>query len=117
WYDMKSHEFERSPPPAEQEIASGTLADAAPPSPAPTLLGQFFGRPQSAEAAATIPPAAALPPPKPKRPTTFGEYLRDVGDVVHSGTVRVAGSDDSTDFYTIPLTQQTLRPGPVYADP
>jgi len=117
WFDMEHPEVTRPPPPPEQEIASATLADAAPPVPRPALLGQFFGRPQPADASAPIPPAAALPPPKPKRPTTFGEYLRDVGDVVHSGTVRVAGSDDSTDFYTIPLTQQTLRPGTVYADP
>ena len=26
-------------------------------------------------------------------------------------------NDDNTDFYTVPLTQQTLRPGTVYADP
>ena len=43
--------------------------------------------------------------------------MRDVGDVVHTGAVRVAASDDNTDFYTVPLTQQALRPGTVYADP
>jgi hypothetical protein len=31
--------------------------------------------------------------------------------------VRVAGNDDNTDFYTVSLTQQALRPGTVYADP
>jgi hypothetical protein len=31
--------------------------------------------------------------------------------------VRTLGSDDNTDFYTVPLTQETLRPGTVYADP
>ena len=31
--------------------------------------------------------------------------------------MRVAASDDNTDFYTVPLTQQALRPGTVYADP
>jgi hypothetical protein len=36
---------------------------------------------------------------------------------VHTGAVRAAGSDDNTDFYTVPLTQQALRPGTVYADP
>ena len=54
-------------------------------------------------------------PPEPKRPTNFGEYLRDVGDVVHTGAVRAG--DESADFYTVPLTQQALRPGTVYADP
>ena len=36
---------------------------------------------------------------------------------MHTGAVRVAANDDNTDFYTVPLTQQTLRPGTVYADP
>ena len=47
----------------------------------------------------------------------FGEYLRVVGDVVHSGSVRTSANDDKTDFYTVPLTQEALRPGTVYADP
>ena len=38
-------------------------------------------------------------------------------DAVQSGAVRVPANDDNTDFYTVPLTQQTLRPGTVYADP
>ncbi len=33
------------------------------------------------------------------------------------GAVRVSGNDDNSDFYTVPLTQQALRPGTVYADP
>ena len=48
---------------------------------------------------------------------SFAEYLRVVADAVQSGAVRVAANDDRTDFYTVPLTQQTLRPGTVYADP
>lgn len=115
WFDMEHPEVTRPPPPPEQEIASAIPAAATPPVPRPAVLG-LFGRAPPVD---DTPPAAALPAPKPKpkRPTTFGEYLRDVGDVVHSGTVRVVGSDDSTDFYTVPLTQQTLRPGTVYADP
>jgi hypothetical protein len=111
WFDMEHPEVTRPPPPPEQESASATPAAATPPAPTPTLLN-LFGRPQSAEPA--TPPA---PKPKPKRPSTFSEYLRDVGDVVHSGAVRVAGNDDNTDFYTVPLTQQALRPGTIYADP
>ena len=35
-----------------------------------------------------------------------------------AASIRPAGpSDDNTDFYTVPLTQETLRPGTVYADP
>jgi hypothetical protein len=59
---------------------------------------------------------APLPPAPPHKPS-FGEYLRAVGDVVHTGSVRVSANDDNTDFYTVPLTQDTLRPGTVYADP
>jgi hypothetical protein len=117
WFDIEHPEVTRPPPPPELEIASAIPAAAAPPEPAPTpTLLRLFNRSQSAETPA-LPPVAPPPPPKPKRPTTFGEYLRDVGDVVHTGAVRVAGSDDNTDFYTVPLTQQALRPGTVYADP
>ena len=55
--------------------------------------------------------------PQPKQKESFGEYLRVVADAVQSGAVRVAANDDKTDFYTVPLTQETLRPGTVYADP
>ena len=40
-----------------------------------------------------------------------------MGDVVHSGSVRTTANSDKSDFYTIPLTQEALRPGTVYADP
>jgi len=55
--------------------------------------------------------------PRPGQAVSFGDYLRVVGDAVQSGAVRVAATDDRTDFYTVPLQQQTLRPGTVYADP
>jgi hypothetical protein len=76
------------------------------------LFGQSDDAPTDVPAA--MPPTKA-PPPKPKRPTNFGEYLRDVGDVVHTGAVRAG--DDNADFYIVPLTKETLRPGTVYADP
>ncbi len=77
------------------------------------MLG-LFGRSQPPVEQPAAPPAKASPP-TPKRPTNFSEYLRDVGDVVHTGAARAG--DDSADFYTVPLTQQALRPGTVYADP
>jgi hypothetical protein len=55
-----------------------------------------------------------------KRPglaASFGDYLRIVADAVHSGTGRTAASDDNTDYYPVPLNQETMRPGTVYADP
>jgi hypothetical protein len=113
WFDMEHPEMTRPPAPPEQEIAPATIADATPPGQPPRILN-MFGAPPSAQAPA---PAAAPQKPQPKPPTNFSEYLRDVGDVVHTGAVRVAASDENTDFYTVPLAQDTLRPGTVYADP
>ncbi|MGO8912402.1 MAG: hypothetical protein ACLQDM_24175, partial [Bradyrhizobium sp.] len=110
WFDIEHPEVTRPPPPPEQEVAPAT---PAPPEQTPSLLG-LFGRSQPPVEPPATPPANPVPP-KPKRPTTFGEYLRDVGDVVHTGAVRAG--DDNADFYTVPLTQQALRPGAVYADP
>jgi hypothetical protein len=114
WFDMEHPEVTRPPPPPEQEIAPATIADATPPAQTPRILN-IFGRPQPAETPAPV--AAAPQRPQPKPPTNFSEYLRDVGDVVHTGAVRVAATDENTDFYTVPLAQETLRPGTVYADP
>jgi hypothetical protein len=91
WFNIEHPETTRPPPPPDQKIASA-LADPA-------------------EAAVTASPR------QPTATPSFAEYLRIVGDVVHSGSVRVSGNDDNTDFYTVPLTQQALRPGTVYADP
>jgi hypothetical protein len=113
WFDIEHPELTRPPAPPEADSASATPTAATPPQPSPGLLGLLTGQPANAPAI----PGAKPPPPKPKRPTNFGEYLRDVGDVVHTGAVRVAGNDDATDFYTVPLTAQALRPGTVYADP
>jgi hypothetical protein len=56
--------------------------------------------------------------PDPGRPaSSFAGYLPVVADAVQSGAVRVSANDDNTDFYTVPLKQETLRPGTVYADP
>ena len=48
----------------------------------------------------------------------FGYYLRTiVANGVHSGSGRTAADDDDTDYYPVPLKQETLRPGTIYADP
>ena len=48
----------------------------------------------------------------------FGHYLRKtVANAVHSGNGRTAADDNNTDYYPISLSQETLRPGTVYADP
>jgi hypothetical protein len=48
---------------------------------------------------------------------SFGGYVRTIADTVHSGTGRTPAGDDNTDYYPVPLTQEALRPGTVYADP
>ena len=48
---------------------------------------------------------------------SYGRYLATVADAVQSGAVRAPANDDNSDFYTVPLKQETLRPGTVYADP
>jgi hypothetical protein len=112
WFDMEHPELTRPSAPPEADSASATPGAATPP--APGLIGLLTGQ-QAADTPGG--PSAKPPPPKPRHPTNFGEYLRDVGDVVHTGAVRVAGNDDTTDFYTVPLTREALRPGTVYADP
>lgn len=48
----------------------------------------------------------------------FGFYLRNVvANGVHSGSGRTALKDDTTDYYPIALSETTLRPGAIYADP
>ena len=47
----------------------------------------------------------------------FAKYIPIVADAVHSGTGRTLASDDNTDYYPVKLTQETLRPGTIYADP
>jgi len=71
-----------------------------------------------AEAAADQPGAPPANAPKRTGLTgSFGEFMRAVGDTVHSGSGRTRASDNSTDYYPVPLSQDTLRPGTVYADP
>ena len=48
----------------------------------------------------------------------FGYYLRTtIANAVHSGNGRTAADDDGTDYYPVPLTEDALRPGTIYADP
>ncbi len=48
----------------------------------------------------------------------FHHYLqKTLADGVHSGNGRTAVGDDDTDFYPVPLKQDALRPGTIYADP
>jgi hypothetical protein len=97
WWNIENEE----PPPA-------------PPQPK-QVAGDFFG--VFAQA-----PAAAPVPKVPKRPQGlvpgFGFYLATtIANGVHSGSGRTAADDNSTDYYPVPLSQEALRPGVIYADP
>ena len=114
WFDIEHPEVTRPAPPPEQPPAQ--IAAAPEPAPEPSALQKLF-------APAAPPPA---PPPAPAKPAapkplglaaSFARYLPAVADVVQTGAVRVLATDDRTDFYMVPLTQATLRPGTVYADP
>ena len=122
WFDIEHPEVTRPAPPPEQ-AAEAVTASAAPepepPPPPPNALQRLFAQP----APPPPPPAAPPPPAKPVAPkhlplaASFARYLPAVADVVQTGAVRVSGTDDRTDFYMVPLTQATLRPGTVFADP
>ena len=43
--------------------------------------------------------------------------MQIVWDSVHSGSGRTALADNNTDYYPVPLSADTLRPGTSYADP
>ena len=47
----------------------------------------------------------------------FNAFARMVMNGVHSGTARTAFTDESADYYPVPLTRTALRPGVVFADP
>ena len=119
WFDIEHPEVTRPAPPPEQTPVENVAAATPTPSTPSNLFQQIFTPSPSAP-----PPTATAPiPPKPPAPkhlglaAAFRHYLPDVADVVQTGAVRVAATDEKTDFYTIPLTQNALRPGTVYADP
>jgi hypothetical protein len=111
WWSIQNEEPPRSPPP-EEIVAQATGS-----------LFEMFRAPVSAPGAQPASGPAARPPsgPPPRPPglaAAFGHYLRySIADGVHSGSGRTAAGDDNTDYYPVPLNQDTLRPGTVYADP
>jgi hypothetical protein len=89
WFSIQSPEAARSAPP-QQKTASSALAANAASQPAVKRTGLM---------------------------ASFGDYLRTVADGVHSGSGRTLASDENTDYYPVPLKQETLRPGTTYHDP
>jgi hypothetical protein len=83
---------------------------------APPKCYQWF----SIQSAATAGSPAEQAPASGKRPAlvaSFARYLPTLANGVHSGSARPLATDNNTDHYTVPLAQDTLRPGTIYADP
>src|SRR4029453_18586381 len=99
WFSLQNAEEARPPPPPP--VAA----------PIPPAVSGYFG---------VSSPPAPLAPPAPKRTgpaPSFAELVQIVSDGVHSGSARTALADNNTDYYPVPLSADTLRPGTVYADP
>lgn len=101
----------RRPEPKPQ-TATASPGIAVPPGPRQANVAPGAPAPKAAPKAPVRPPRpAALAP-------AFGHYLQySIADGVHSGAGRVRALDDKTDFYSVSLTEDVLRPGTVYADP
>ena len=97
WWNVEKEE--QPPEPQRQQTASNTV------------FGGLFGAPPpQQEARAPQRPRGLVP--------GFGYYVRTtIANGVHSGSGRTALDDERTDYYPVPLTQKSLRPGTVFADP
>ena len=97
WWNIQKEE--PAPVPVEQNVASRSLMGMVP----PPVAG----------------PVSMAPPRRPPGlAASFGNYVSTtVADGVHSGSARTALNDENTDYYPVPLSRDTLRPGTVYADP
>jgi hypothetical protein len=100
WWNIQNPEPDPPPPPP-------------PPPEVKPAPGDFFG----ALAKPLVQPAIKPPAKQLGLAASFGRYLPRLADGVHSGSARTLGSDDNTDHYPVPLSQDSLRPGVVYADP
>jgi hypothetical protein len=115
WWNIQ-HE-EPPPPPPEEKTASPEQQAAAE---QPRSFLDVFRQPVTTASAAAAP--AALPatpvPPKPLGLVpSFAQYLQTVANGVHSASGRTTAIDNNTDYYPVPLKEENLRPGTVYADP
>ncbi|MET0445890.1 MAG: hypothetical protein ABW151_15045 [Pseudorhodoplanes sp.] len=141
WWNIQNEEPKPVAP--EDIIAAENGAPPAVNTGSSSPFAEMFRRPDPRPQTATASPGIAVPPgprqanvapgapapkvaPKapvrPQRPTAlapaFGHYLQySIADGVHSGAGRVRALDDKTDFYSVALNEDVLRPGTVYADP
>ena len=101
WWNIDKEEPTTAVPEPEQQVAAGDF------------FGLFGNVPASTKSS-----ASKLPPKPSGLVPGFGYYVHTVvANGVHSGNGRAAADDDNTDYYSVSLTQETLRPGTIYADP
>lgn len=114
WFNIQNVE----PPPVPPEPLAA--AGAQPASPTNNTSG-FFGALGRTATNNPAPPVASPPVGVPPRrlglAASFAKYASAIGGGVHSGSGRTALADNNTDYYPVSLSQDTLRPGTVYADP
>jgi hypothetical protein len=95
----------------DEEPPPGPAPDQMMPPP-PGLFAMFGPPPGAPQAVLKLPrkPQGLVP--------GFGYYLRTtIANAVHSGNGRTAADDNNTDYYPVPLSEDALRPGTIYADP
>jgi hypothetical protein len=98
WWNIVNEEPPPAPPPDQLAAQQGLFGMFGPPVAVPSVL-KLPRKPQG------------LVP-------GFGYYLRTtIANAVHSGNGRTAADDDDTDYYPVPLSEDRLRPGTIYADP
>jgi hypothetical protein len=117
WWNIQVEEPRAAASPPEEGIASGAPSDMPRPPVANPVSLPGATPPGTARKGPAAKPSG--PPPRPPGlAASFGHYLRwSVADAVHSGSGRTLASDDNTDYYPVPLSQDRLRPGTVYVDP
>jgi hypothetical protein len=117
WWNIQKLE----PPPAPPEEAPSSRPEPRTASSNPLDIFRQPVTQSKSEPAPKAPKRVAKrtgPPPKPAGlAPAFGWYLRIIADGVHSGNGRTRANDNNNDYYPVPLTRETLRPGTVYADP
>ena len=115
WWNIQNLEPAHASP--EAAAAPQQVASASEQPPSRGLLDMFHQQNpagQAAPQATAVPRAAVGSPPRSSLglAASFGQYVsRTVADAVHSGSGRTAANDDNTDYYPVPLTAETLRPG------
>jgi hypothetical protein len=89
---------------------------------------KWFGIQNDEAARAVVPEDGSADDERPLQPAApsakrhglaaaFARYLPSLANGVHSGSARTVLADNNTDYYPVQLTQDTLRPGTIYADP